>query len=83
VDIIMVVAGAPAFREGDPGLIKMHTSEIKEASGDIDKPMVVIGMPTGFAYPYMAELHWAGIPCYLSPNSACRALSKFLRFHGL
>jgi len=43
----------------------------------------VIGIPSGFAFPYMAELHWAGIPCYLSPNAACRALSKFLSFHGL
>ncbi len=83
VDIIMVVAGAPAFREGDPGLIKMHTREIKDAAAAIDKPMVVIGMPTGFAFPYMAELHWARIPCYLSPNAACRALAAYLGFHRL
>jgi len=83
VDILMVVGGAPAYRKGDLGLLKMHTAEIKEASTAIDKPIIVIGIPSGFAFPYMAELHWAGIPCFLSPNAACRALSKFLSFHGL
>lgn len=83
VDMLMVVGGAPAYRKGDLGLLKMHTAEIKEASTSIDKPVIVIGIPSGFAFPYMAELHWAGIPCYLSPNAACRALSKFLSFHGL
>ena len=83
VDILMVVGGAPAYRKGDFGLLKMHSAEIREASTAIDKPMVVIGIPSGFAFPYMAELHWAGIPCYLSPNAACRALSKLLSFHGL
>lgn len=83
VDIIMVVAGAPAAREGDPGLVRMHTAEIKEAAAVIEKPLVVIGIPSALAVPYMAELHWAGIPCYLSPNSACRALARFLEFHKL
>ena len=83
VDMLMVVGGAPAYRKGDLGLLKMHTAEIKEASTAIDKPIIVIGIPSGFAFPYMAELHWAGIPCFLSPNAACRALSKFLSFHGL
>ncbi|MCJ7746067.1 MAG: hypothetical protein MUP40_07270, partial [Actinobacteria bacterium] len=83
VDVLMVVEGAPAYRKGDFGLLKMHTAEIKEAAGAIDKPIVVIGIPSGFAFPYMAELHWAGIPCYPSPNAACRALSKLLSFHGL
>jgi acyl-CoA synthetase (NDP forming) len=83
VDMLMVVGGAPAYRKGDLGLLKMHTAEIKEAFQAVEKPVVVIGIPSGFAFPYMAELHWAGIPCYLSPNAACRALSKFLSFHGL
>jgi len=83
VDVLMVVGGAPAYRKGDLGLLKMHTAEIKEAFQAIDKPIIVIGIPSGFAFPYMAELHWAGIPCYLSPNAACRALSKYLSFHGL
>lgn len=83
VDIIMVVGGAPAYREGDPGLMKMHSSEIKEASGMTDKPVIAIGIPSGFAFPYMAELHWAGIPCYQSPGAACLALSRLLSFHGL
>ena len=83
VDMLMVVGGAPAYRKGDLGLLKMHTAEIKEAFQAVEKPVVVIGIPSGFAFPYMAELHWAGIPCFLSPNAACRALSKFLSFHGL
>ena len=83
VDTLMVVGGAPAYRKGDLGLLKMHTGEIKEASNVIDKPITVIGIPSGFAFPYMAELHWAGIPCFLSPYAACSTLSKFLSFHGL
>jgi acyl-CoA synthetase (NDP forming) len=83
VDLMMVVAGAPAAREGDPGLVRMHTEEIKEAVSEISKPVVVIGIPSGIAFGYMSELHWAGIPCYLSPGSACRSLSRFLAFHGI
>lgn len=83
VDMVMIVAGAPAFRKGDPGLVKMHTAEIKDAASVIDKPLIVIGIPTGLAFPYMAELHWAGIPCYLSPDSACRALARLLAFYGI
>lgn len=80
VDVLVVVAGAPAFRKGDPGLIKMHTAEIKEAAADLDKPVMVLGIPSGFAYRYMAELSWAGIPCYLSPSAAFRALARFQRY---
>ena len=83
VDTIMVVAGAPAAREGDPGLVKMHTAELKEAAPRGGKPLVVIGIPSGIAFPHMAELNWAGIPCYLSPDAACKALSRVFSFHGL
>ncbi len=83
VDILMVVAGAPASRKGDPGLVRMHTAELKEASALIEKPLVVIGVPTGLAFPYMAELFWEGVPCYLTPRAACGALSRLLDYHGL
>jgi acetyltransferase len=83
IDTIMVVAGAPAARKGDPGLVKMHTAEIKEAAPRGGKPLVVIGIPSGIAFPHMAELSWAGIPCYLSPDAACKALSRVSSFNGL
>jgi acetyltransferase len=83
VDVLLVVGGAPGYREGDPGLMKMHSAEIAAAFESIDKPLVVVGIPSGFAFPFVSELSWKGMPCYLSPNAACRALSRFMDFCGL
>jgi acetyltransferase len=83
VDIIMVVGGAPASRKGDVGLMKMHTGEIKEAMKVIDKPMILIGIPSGWAFPFISEMSWAGIPGFLSPGAACRAVSRFVSYYGL
>ena len=83
VDIIVVVGGAPASREGDIGLMKMQADEIKEARKDIEKPVVVVGVPSGLAFPFLSEMCWAGVPAFMSPGAACRALSRFLAFHGL
>jgi acyl-CoA synthetase (NDP forming) len=83
VDMIMVVGGAPAYREGDFGLMKMHSAEIRKASGSIDKPIVAIGIPSGFAFSYMSELSWAGIPCYQTPVAASSALSRLVSFYEL
>jgi acetyltransferase len=83
VDILLVVAGAPAYREGDPGLIKMHSAEIAAAFDSIDKPLIVVGIPSGLAFPLVSELSWKGMPCYLSPNAAFKALSLYLTYHGL
>src|SRR5450759_6832 len=66
VDVLLVVGGAPGYRDGDPGLMKMHGAEISEAFGAIDKPLVVVGMP-----------------CYLSPDAARRALARYMDFLGL
>jgi len=83
VDVLLVVGGAPGYRDGDPGLMKMHGAEISEAFGAIDKPLVVVGIPSGFAFPFVAELSWKGMPCYLSPDAACRALARYMDFLGL
>lgn len=83
VDIVMVVGGAPASREGDFGLMQMHASEIKAAGKETDKPVVAIGIPSGFAFGYLAELNWAGIPAYQSAQDACRVLRRFVDFHGI
>jgi acyl-CoA synthetase (NDP forming) len=83
VDVILVVGGAPGYREGDPGLMKMHSAEIAEAFEVIDKPLMVIGIPSGFAFPFISELSWKGIPSFLSPSAAFRALSRYLDFYGL
>jgi len=82
VDTLLVVGGAPAYRKDDFGLMKMHSSEIKEAFAAIDKPIVALGIPSGFAFSYMADLHFNGIPCYQTPGAACRALSRLLAFRG-
>jgi acyl-CoA synthetase (NDP forming) len=83
VDILLVVGGAPGYRDGDPGLMKMHSAEIAAAFESIDKPLVVVGIPSGLAFPFVSELSWKGMPGYLSPNAAFRALSRYMEYHGL
>jgi acetate---CoA ligase (ADP-forming) len=83
VDVIMVVGGAPAYREGDPGLMKMHSAEIREAGSVTSSTLVGIGMPSGMAFPYISELSWSGIPCFQTPADGCRVLSRIAAFHGL
>lgn len=83
VDIIIVVGGAPASRDGDIGLMKMQSAEIRAARKDIEKPMVVVGVPSGLAFPLISEMCWAGVPAFMSPGAACRALARLLAFYGL
>lgn len=83
IDVIMVVGGAPASRKDDLGLMKMHSAEMREAAGEIDRPMVVIGIPSMTASPFISELCWAGIPAFLSPVAACRTLARVASYHGV
>ncbi len=82
-DIILIVGGAPASRNGDPGLMKMQASEIKRAKSEIKKPFVVVGIPSGFAFPFISELSWSGIPVYMSPKEACSSLARFVNYYGV
>ena len=83
IDIVVVVGGAPASRDGDIGLMKMQAEEIKEAMQDIDKPVLVVGVPSGLAFPFMSQMCRVGAPAFISPGAAFSALSRFLEFHGL
>lgn len=82
-DIILIVGGAPASRDGDLGLMKMQASEIKRAKSEVKKPIVVVGIPSGFAFPFVSELSWSGIPVYMSPREACSSLARFVDYHGV
>lgn len=83
VDVVLVVGGAPASRKGDLGLMNMHSAEIREAAAEIEKPVAVIGIPSGIAWPFVSELCRAGIPAFLSPLAACRALERVASFYGV
>jgi len=81
VDILMTVGSAPASRDGDIGLIGAITEEMLEARSAISKPLVAVLFPSAFTAPYMAKLHAAGIPAYLTPTAACLALHAYQEFH--
>jgi acyl-CoA synthetase (NDP forming) len=81
VDILMTVGSAPASRDGDIGLIGAITEEMLEARSAISKPLVAVLFPSAFTAPYMAKLHAAGIPAYLTPTAACLALHAYQAFH--
>jgi acetyltransferase len=81
VDILMTVGSAPASRDGDIGLIGAITEEMLEARSSISKPLVSVLFPSAFTAPYVAKLHAAGIPAYLTPTSACFALEVYQEFH--
>ncbi len=81
VDILMTVGSAPASRDGDIGLIGAITEEMLEARSAISKPLVSVLFPSAFTAPYMAKLHAAGIPAYLTPTAACLALHAYQEFH--
>ncbi len=83
VDVVMVVGGAPASRKGDLGLMNMHSAEIRSAAVQTGKPLVVIGIPSGIAWPFVSELCRAGIPSFLSPQAACRTLERVASFYGV
>jgi acyl-CoA synthetase (NDP forming) len=82
VDILMTVGSAPASRDGDIGLIGAITEEMLEARSAISKPLVSVLFPSSFTAPYVAKLHGAGIPAYLTPNAACFALRAYHEFHA-
>ena len=81
VDILMTVGSAPASRDGDIGLISAITDEMLEARSIISKPLVTVLFPSSFTAPYVAKLHAAGIPAYLTPTAACFALQAYQEFH--
>lgn len=83
VDVVMVVGGAPASRDGDLGLMNMHSAEIRGAALETGKPVVVVGIPSGIAWPFISELCRAGIPSFLSPQAACRALERVASFYAV
>jgi acetyltransferase len=82
VDILMTVGSAPASRDGDIGLISAITDEMLEARSLISKPLVAVLFPSAFTAPYVAKLHDAGIPAYLTPTAACFALRAYQEFHA-
>ncbi|OFW56117.1 MAG: hypothetical protein A2W01_09545 [Candidatus Solincola sediminis] len=82
VDMILAIGSAPASRDGDIGLISAITEEVLAARPKMQTPVVVILFPSGFVSPYVAKLYSAGIPAYLTPTAACRALDHYCKFHG-
>lgn len=82
VDIMLAIGSAPATRDGDIGLISAITEEVLAAKPGMKKAVVVILFPSGFVSPYVAKLYAAGIPAYLTPTAACRALDYYCGFHG-
>jgi acetyltransferase len=81
VDIMLAVGSAPASRGGDIGLLDATTGEMLEARPTVFKPLVAVLFPSAFAAPYVARLHAAGIPAYLTPTAACSALRHYVDFH--
>jgi acetyltransferase len=82
VDIMIAIGSAPASRDGDIGLISAITDEVLAAKPNMKKPVVVVIFPSAFVMPYIAKLHGASIPAYLTPTAACRALDHYCCFHG-
>ncbi len=82
-DIILIVGSAPASRDGDLGLMKMQSSEIKRAKNEIEKPIVAVGIPSGFAFPFISDLSWSKIPVYMSPKEACSSLARLVDYYGV
>lgn len=82
VDIMLAIGSAPASRDGDIGLLSGITDEVLAAKPKLNKPIVVVIFPSSFVMPHLAKLHAAGVPAYVTPTAACRALSRYCEFHG-
>jgi len=82
VDLMLAVGSAPASRDGDIGLLNATTNEILEARPGLNKPIVVVLFPSSFTAPQISKLHSAGVPAYITPTAACKALSEHIRFYN-
>jgi acyl-CoA synthetase (NDP forming) len=82
VDIMMAIGSAPASRDGDIGLLSAITEEVLAAKEKMKKPIVVVIFPSAFVSPYLAKLHGAAVPAYVTPTAACSALNHYCNFHG-
>lgn len=81
VDLMLAVGSAPASRDGDIGLLNAITDEVLEARPDLKKPVVVVLFPSSFTAPQTSKLHSAGIPAYMTPTAACKALQEHIRYY--
>ncbi|MDY6795318.1 MAG: CoA-binding protein [Actinomycetota bacterium] len=81
VDIMLAVGSAPASRGDDIGLLRAITDEVLEVKDAIGKPLVMVLFPSSFTAPQAARLHAAGVPAYLTPTAACKALREYCRFY--
>jgi acetyltransferase len=82
VDIILAIGSAPASRDGDVGLLNAITEEVLAAKAGVTTPIIVVIFPSAFVSPYLARLFSAGVPAYVTPTAACRAINSYCDFHG-
>jgi acetyltransferase len=81
VDLMLAVGSAPASRDGDIGLLNAITDEVLETHPNLNKPIAVVLFPSSFTAPQTSKLHSAGIPAYMTPTAACKALHEHIRFY--
>ena len=81
IDLIVALGGAPSSREDDTLMFKYFTEEILSIKNELNKPLVVVLLPSVHMGSYSLELHRAGVPAFLTLNAAFKSLSRFVDYH--
>jgi acyl-CoA synthetase (NDP forming) len=81
IDLMVALGGAPSSMDDDVLMFEYFTREIISAKEELEKPLVVVLLPSVHMGPYSVELHRAGIPAFLTLDAAFRSLSRFVDYH--
>jgi acyl-CoA synthetase (NDP forming) len=81
IDLIVALGGAPSSRKDDALMFEYFTEELIGVRKELKKPLIAILLPSLRMGAYSVKLHSAGIPAFLTINSAFMALSRFVDYH--
>jgi acyl-CoA synthetase (NDP forming) len=81
IDISVVLGGAPGSQGDDAHMFGYFTEEILAVKEELEKPLLVVLLPSVNMGSYCLQFYRAGVPVFLMLKSAFTSLARFVDYY--